>query len=70
MSTFVYLLYPGAKTILCLTPLLMLVSVSFMVYVGVSLTAKLKRAVSLESILSDEIQELIAALPGGNRQSN
>lgn len=41
-----------------------------MIYVGVSLTAKLKRAVSLESILNDEIQELIAALPGGNRQFN
>lgn len=47
----------------------MLVSV-YGIYVGLSLTAKLKRAVSLASILNDEIREPIAALPGGDRQSN
>ena len=47
-----------------LPPFVIVVNVMYVLFVGLSLAGKLKRALSLSSTVGDQITELVAALPG------
>ena len=47
-----------------LPPFVIVVNVMYVLFVGLSLAGKLKRALSLSSTVGDEITEIVATLPG------